>query len=56
MTSTSARHAASAVMLLSATALAGCATSSAKAPSIAYAAPPRELAATPAAPPPPARC
>ena len=52
MTRMSARHAASAVMLLSATALAGCATSSAKAPSIAYDDPPREIAATPAAQPP----
>ena len=52
MTRMSARHAASAVMLLSETALAGCATSSAKAPSIAYDDPPREIAATPAAQPP----
>ena len=48
----SARHAASAAVLLSATALAGCATSSAKPPAIAWNDPPREIAATPAAEPP----
>ncbi|WP_066549514.1 MULTISPECIES: P-type conjugative transfer protein TrbG [unclassified Sphingomonas] len=47
-----ARHAARAAMLLSATALAGCATTSAKPPAIAYDDPPREIAATPAAEPP----
>ncbi|CAD7338144.1 P-type conjugative transfer protein TrbG [Sphingomonadales bacterium 58] len=52
MTWQSARHAASAVMLLSATALAGCATTSAKPPAIAYDDPPREIAATLAAMPP----
>ena len=52
MTWQSARHAASAAMLLSATALAGCATTSAKPPAIAYDDPPREIAATPAAEPP----
>ena len=51
MTWQSARHAASAAMLLSATALAGCATTSAKPPAIAYDDPPREIAATPAAEP-----
>lgn len=48
MTRLSARHAASAVILLSATALAGCATSSAKVPDIRYDAPPVEITATPA--------
>ena len=52
MTRMSARHAASAAVLLSATALAGCATSSAKPPAIHYDDPPREIAATPAAQPP----
>ncbi len=52
MTWQSARRAASAAMLLSATALAGCATTSAKPPAIAYDDPPREIAATPAAQPP----
>ena len=52
MTRMSARHAASAVMLLSVTALAGCATSSAKPPAIHYDDPPHEIAATPAAQPP----
>ncbi|BBC71300.1 P-type conjugative transfer protein TrbG [Sphingobium yanoikuyae] len=52
MTWQSAHHAASAAMLLSATALAGCATTSAKPPAIAYDDPPREIAATPAAQPP----
>jgi type IV secretion system protein VirB9 len=45
----SAHHAASAAMLLSASALAGCATTSAKPPAINYDDPPREIAATPAA-------
>jgi P-type conjugative transfer protein TrbG len=52
MTSTSARHAASAAMLISVGLLAGCATTSAKPPAIAYDDPPREIAATPAAQPP----
>ncbi|ARS26409.1 P-type conjugative transfer protein TrbG [Sphingomonas sp. C8-2] len=43
---------ASAVLLFSATALAGCATTSAKPPAIAYDDPPREITATPAAQPP----
>lgn len=52
MTHTPFRRSASAVLLVSATALAGCATTSAKPPSIAYDDPPREIAATPAAQPP----
>ena len=52
MTSTSARHAASAAMLISVGLLAGCATTSVKPPTIAYDDPPREIAATPAAQPP----
>lgn len=52
MTSTSARHAASAAMLISVGLLAGCATTSAKPPAIAYDDPPREIAATPASEPP----
>lgn len=52
MTHTPFRRSASAVLLLSATALAGCATTSAKPPAIAYDDPPREIAATPAAAPP----
>ena len=48
MTRMSARHAASAAMLLSASALAGCVTTSAKPPAITYDDPPREIAATPA--------
>ncbi len=52
MTSTSARHATSAAMLISVGLLAGCATTSAKPPAIAYDDPPREIAATPAAQPP----
>lgn len=52
MTSTSARHAASAAMLISVGLLASCATTSAKPPTIAYDDPPREIAATPAAQPP----
>ena len=52
MTHTPFRRSASAVLLVSATALAGCATTSAKPPSIAYDDPPREIAATPAAEPP----
>jgi len=46
------RHAASAALLISASALAGCATTSAKPPAIAYDDPPREIAATPAPEPP----
>ena len=42
------RRAASAALLVSAAALAGCATSSAKPPAIAYDNPPREIPATPA--------
>jgi len=52
MTWLSTRHAASAAMLLSATALAGCATTSAKPPAIAYDDPLREIVATPATEPP----
>ena len=52
MTHTPFRRSASAVLLVSATALAGCATTSAKPPAIAYDDPPREIAATPAAAPP----
>lgn len=52
MTHTPFRRSASAVLLVSATALAGCATTSAKPPAIAYDDPPREIAATPAAKPP----
>ena len=52
MTHTPFRRSASAVLLVSATALAGCATTSAKPPVIAYDDPPREIAATPAAEPP----
>ncbi|HEV2597764.1 P-type conjugative transfer protein TrbG [Sphingopyxis sp.] len=52
MTHTPFRRSASAVLLVSATALAGCATTSAKPPAIAYDDPPREVAATPAAAPP----
>ena len=52
MTHTPFRRSASAVLLVSATALAGCATTSAKPPAIAYDDPPREIAATPAAEPP----
>ncbi|MCE4568641.1 P-type conjugative transfer protein TrbG [Caballeronia sp. CLC5] len=52
MTHTPFRRSASAVLLVSATALAGCATASAKPPSITYDDPPREIAATPAAEPP----
>ena len=52
MTRTPFRRSASAVLLVSATALAGCATTSAKPPAIAYDDPPREIAATPAAEPP----
>ena len=51
MTRMSPRHAACAAMLLSATALAGCTTTSAKPPAIAYDDPPVEIAATPAAEP-----
>ncbi len=52
MTWQSARHAANAAMLISVGLLAGCATTSAKPPAIAYDDPPREIAATPAAQPP----
>ncbi len=52
MTRMSRRHAASAAMLLSASALAGCATTSAKPPSIAYDDPLPAIAATPAPEPP----
>ena len=48
MTRMPRRHAASAAMLLSAFALAGCATTSAKPPSIAYDDPPPAIVATPA--------
>ena len=46
------RRAAIPMILLATTALAGCATTSAKPPAIAYDDPPREIAATPAAEPP----
>lgn len=52
MTWQSARHTANAAMLISVGLLAGCATTSAKPPAIAYDDPPREIAATPAAQPP----
>ncbi|PKP96721.1 MAG: P-type conjugative transfer protein TrbG [Alphaproteobacteria bacterium HGW-Alphaproteobacteria-13] len=52
MICTSARHVASAAMLLVLPALAGCATTSAKPPAIAYDDPPVEIAATLAAQPP----
>jgi len=52
MTHTPFRRSASAVLLVSAAALAGCATTSAKPPAIAYDDPPVEIAATPAAEPP----
>ena len=52
MTRISRRHAASAAVLLSASALAGCATTSAKLPAIAYDDPPPAIAATPAPEPP----
>lgn len=52
MTRMSRRHAASAAILLSATVLAGCATTSAKPPAIAYDDPPHEIAATVAPEPP----
>jgi type IV secretion system protein TrbG len=52
MTPTPFRRSASAALLVSAAALAGCATTSAKPPAIAYDDPPREIAATPAAEPP----
>ncbi|MBU0557532.1 MAG: P-type conjugative transfer protein TrbG [Alphaproteobacteria bacterium] len=48
MTASTFRRAASAALLVSASALAGCATTSAKAPAIAYDDPPVEIAATPA--------
>jgi len=46
------RRAVTAALLVSASALAGCATTSARPPAIAYDDPPREVAATPAAEPP----
>ena len=46
------RHAASAALLFSASALGGCATTSAKPPAIAYDDPPAEIAATPTPEPP----
>lgn len=52
MTHTPFRRSASAVLLVSATALAGCAATSAKPPAIAYDDPPVEIAATPAVEPP----
>ncbi|EQB03095.1 P-type conjugative transfer protein TrbG [Sphingobium baderi] len=52
MTRMSARHAASAAMLISVGLLAGCATTSAKPPAITYDDPPREIAATPTGQPP----
>lgn len=52
MTRTPARRAASAALLVSASALAGCTTLSARPPAIAYDDPPVEIAATPAAEPP----
>ncbi|WP_176597262.1 P-type conjugative transfer protein TrbG [Sphingobium sp. 15-1] len=51
MTHTPFRRSASAVLLVSATALAGCATTSVKPPAITYDDPPVEIAATPAAEP-----
>jgi len=48
MTASPFRRAASAALLVSASALAGCATTSAKPPAIAYDDPPAEIAATPA--------
>ena len=48
MTASPYRRVASAALLVSATALAGCATTSAKPPAIAYDDPPAEIAATPA--------
>jgi type IV secretion system protein VirB9 len=52
MTASPLRRAASAALLVSASALAGCATTSAKPPAITYDDPPREIAATPAPEPP----
>ncbi len=52
MTASPFRSAASAALLVSASVLAGCATTSAKPPAIAYDDPPREIAATPTAQPP----
>ena len=52
MTRPSLRHAAPAALLVSAAALAGCATTSAKPPAIAYDDPPHVIAATPAPEPP----
>ena len=48
MTASPFRRAASAALLVSASALAGCATTSAKPPVIAYDDPPAPIAATPA--------
>ena len=52
MTHTPFRPSASAALLLSAAALAGCSTTSAKTPTVAYDEPPPEIAATPAPEPP----
>ena len=52
MTANPFRRAASAALLVSASALTGCATTSARTPAIAYDDPPAEIAATPAAEPP----
>ncbi|MCZ4340329.1 P-type conjugative transfer protein TrbG [Sphingomonadaceae bacterium G21617-S1] len=52
MTHTPFRRSAAAVLIVSATALAGCVTTSAKPPAIPYDDPPVEIAATPAAEPP----
>lgn len=52
MTAIPFRRAASAALLVSASALAGCATTSARPPVITYDDPPAEIAATPAAEPP----
>lgn len=52
MTRTPFRRSASAALLVYATALAGCATTSARPPAIAYDDPPAEIAATPAPEPP----
>ena len=52
MTGTTLRRVSGAALLVSAFVLAGCATTSAKPPLIAYDDPPREIAATPAADPP----
>jgi type IV secretion system protein TrbG len=52
MTASPSRRAASAALIISASALAGCATTSAKPPAIVYDDPPVEIAATPASEPP----